>query len=85
MYQNLKTVSWSMLHRMTNGLLRSTPHRVVNRSGSERYSCVFFYDPNVSFNIKPLKGTGKPKFKSLNFGEFLREELVASYEKHKAS
>ena len=74
-----------MLHRMTNGLLRSTPHRVVNRSGSERYSCVFFYDPNVSFNIKPLKGTGKPKFKSLNFGEFLREELVASYEKHKAS
>ncbi|MAV01983.1 MAG: 2OG-Fe(II) oxygenase [Rhodobacteraceae bacterium] len=74
-----------MLHRMSNGLLRSTPHRVVNRSGSERYSCVFFYDPNVSFNIKPLKGTGKPKFKSLNFGEFLREELVASYEKHKAS
>jgi isopenicillin N synthase-like dioxygenase len=73
-----------MLHRMTNGLLRSTPHRVVNRSGSERYSCVFFYDPNVSLNVEPLKGTGKPNFKSLNFGDFLRKELVASYEKHKA-
>ena len=72
-----------MLHRMTNGLLRSTPHRVINRSGSERYSCVFFYDPDVSLNVEPLKGTGKPKFNSINFGDFLRAELIASYESHK--
>ena len=74
-----------MLHRMTNGLLRSTPHRVINRSGRERYSCPFFYDPHVSLNVAPLKGTGKPKFNTLNFGEFLRSELGASYEKHKGA
>jgi len=74
-----------MLHRMTNGLLRSTPHRVINRSGRERYSCPFFYDPHVSLDVAPLKGTGKPKFNTLNFGEFLRNELGASYEKHKGS
>ena len=72
-----------MLHRMTNGLLRSTPHRVINKSGEKRYSCPFFYDPHVSLNVKPLIGTGEPKFKAINFGEFLKKELGASYEKHK--
>ena len=46
---------------------------------------LFFYDPHVSLNVAPLKGTGKPKFNTLNFGEFLRSELGASYEKHKGA
>ena len=72
-----------MLSRYTNGLLRSTPHRVINKSGKERFSCPFFFDPNTNTVVQPLKGTGKPKFSPINFGEFLREELEASYEKHK--
>ena len=72
-----------MLSRYTNGLLRSTPHRVINKSGKERFSCPFFFDPHTSAVVQPLKGTGKPKFSPINFGEFLREELEASYEKHK--
>ena len=72
-----------MLSRYTNGLLRSTPHRVINKSGKERFSCPFFFDPHTNAVIQPLKGTGKPKFSPINFGEFLREELEASYEKHK--
>lgn len=71
-----------MLHRMTNGLLKSTPHRVINHSGLERYSCPFFYDPNVNLDVMPLKGTGEPKFSALNFGNFLKKELGASYQKH---
>ena len=72
-----------MLSRYTNGLLRSTPHRVINKSGKERFSCPFFFDPHTNAVVQPLKGTGKPKFSPINFGEFLREELAASYEKHK--
>ena len=72
-----------MLSRYTNGLLRSTPHRVINKSGKERFSCPFFFDPHTSAVVQPLTGTGKAKFSPINFGEFLREELEASYEKHK--
>ena len=72
-----------MLSRYTNGLLRSTPHRVINKSGKERFSCPFFFDPHMNAVVQPLKGTGKPKFSPINFGEFIREELEASYEKHK--
>ncbi|SLN42656.1 2-oxoglutarate-dependent ethylene/succinate-forming enzyme [Roseovarius albus] len=71
-----------MLHRMSNGCLRSTPHRVINTTGRERYSVPFFFDPHVSTDIAPLPGTGAPKFKPLNFGEFLRSELEAGYEAH---
>lgn len=70
-----------MLHRLSNGTLRSTPHRVINKTGRERYSCPFFYDPNVRAEIAPL--IGAPKFEPLNFGEFLRGELEASYDAHK--
>ena len=72
-----------MLNHFSNGFLKSTPHRVINRSGRERYSIPFFFDPHVNSTIKPLKGTGDPQFSSLNFGDFLRSELSASYNQHK--
>jgi isopenicillin N synthase-like dioxygenase len=72
-----------MLHRMSNGRLRSTPHRVINRSGRERYSCPFFFDPHVNTVIEPLPGTGTPRFKAQKFADFLRSELEASYQAHK--
>ncbi|MEX0319131.1 MAG: isopenicillin N synthase family dioxygenase [Ruegeria sp.] len=72
-----------MLHRMSNGRLLSTPHRVINRSGRERYSCPFFYDPHVNTVIEPLPGTGSPRFPPLLFADFLRGELEAAYDAHK--
>jgi isopenicillin N synthase-like dioxygenase len=71
-----------MLRRLSNGLLLSTPHRVINKSGRERYSCPFFFDPHVNTVIEPIKGTGNPIFEPLLFANFLKSELEASYQAH---
>lgn len=72
-----------MLHRLSNGKLLSTPHRVINATGRERYSVAFFFDPHVSAKIAPLPETGPAGFEPLNFGEFLKGELEASYNAHR--
>lgn len=40
-----------LLSRWTDGEYRSTPHRVVNRSGRERLSLVLAFDPNPETKI----------------------------------
>ena len=78
-----------MLHRWSNGVLKSTPHRVINQSGQPRYSCPFFFDPHVSTEISPVmecvSETYPALFPNLNFGRFLRNELEASYDSHKTA
>ena len=43
-----------MLERWSNHLFVSTPHRVINRSGRERYSIPVFYDPDYDAVISCL-------------------------------
>lgn len=38
----------------TNGLFMATPHRVINRSGRERYSIPFFMNPTHDAIITPI-------------------------------
>jgi len=45
-----------MLDRMTRGLYRSTPHRVLNRAGRDRMSFPFFFDPNFHSEVQPIEG-----------------------------
>lgn len=74
-----------MLHQWSNGILRSTPHRVINVSGVERYSCPFFFDPHVSTVIAPLASCVEAegaRFEPVNFGDFLRGRLEGSYDQH---
>ncbi len=42
-----------LLGRWTNDRYASTPHRVVNRSGRERFSIATFHDPNFRAVIDP--------------------------------
>ena len=44
-----------MLDRMTGGLYRSTPHRVRNVSGRDRYSYPLFFDPGFDTAVKPVR------------------------------
>jgi len=75
-----------MLHRWSNGRLLSTPHRVINRSGSARYSCPFFFDPAVTVKVEPLESSVTPdnprRFDGIVYGDFLRAELSAAYDRH---
>jgi len=43
-----------MLERWSNDLFVSTPHRVVNASGRERYSIPVFYDPDYETIVECL-------------------------------
>ena len=72
-----------MLQRLTNGVLRSTSHRVVNppreRWGHSRYSMPYFLHFRSDFCIEALPGTvpagEEPKWPPITADEYLQERL----------
>ena len=43
-----------LLQLITHNYFIATPHRVINRSGNERYSSAFFYSPDLLTRLDPL-------------------------------
>jgi isopenicillin N synthase-like dioxygenase len=74
--------SGDMLQNITNGLYKSTTHRVVNPSdsSSERYSIPCFVHARSECDLTPLPSCvartgGQAKYPSLTAGEYLEQRL----------
>jgi isopenicillin N synthase-like dioxygenase len=72
-----------MLQNLTNGLFRSTTHRVVNPEDrtSKRYSMPCFIHPESHVDLTPLPSCiartgGKARYPSLTAGEYLQQRLA---------
>lgn len=71
-----------ILMRWTDGVLRSTPHRVRNVSGRDRYSIPYFYDPDMNAVVSRLPGvnaSAPPRWGPVRFGDYVMERLDKNY------
>lgn len=78
-----------MAMRWSNGDWRSTRHRVINRSGGERYSAPFFYDMNMEAEVAPwpnrIAPGAAPRFEPVVYGEYLMHRIDANYDYRRVS
>ncbi|MBM2292976.1 isopenicillin N synthase family oxygenase [Sulfitobacter pseudonitzschiae] len=72
-----------ILARWSNDLFVSTPHRVINSSGRERYSQPFFFDPSMDETIKVLEPCigpdGQEKYEPILYRDYLMERIDKNY------
>ena len=72
-----------MLARWTNGRWQSTPHRVKNLSGGDRYSCPYFFDMSMDSTVACLPSctdaANPPRHPPVRYGDYLMERLNRNY------
>lgn len=72
-----------MLERWTNGLFRSTVHRVLTNGDRERYSIPFFYEPDFDTVVECLdvcKSEGNPpKYEPTTAGQHLLDKYLQTH------
>ncbi|MFX1676169.1 2-oxoglutarate and iron-dependent oxygenase domain-containing protein [Paraburkholderia sp. A2WS-5] len=70
-----------LLARWSNDRFRSTMHRVINRSGRERYSIATFYDPDYCAVVDPRGlgvGDADAKYEPVAAGDYILGRINAS-------
>lgn len=61
-----------MLRRWTDKRFLATPHRVINRSGRERYAIPFFFDANYHAVMAPITADGsEAREPAITYPEFM--------------
>ena len=70
-----------MLERWSNDLFVSTPHRVVNASGRERYSIPVFYDPDFETVVECLPNCSGPANPPRHPRTIAGDYITAQYDK----
>jgi isopenicillin N synthase-like dioxygenase len=72
-----------MLALWSNNLFVSTPHRVINRSGKERYSIPVFYDPDPEVKVECLPNCSSadnpPRHAPVIAGDYILSRYDGSY------
>ncbi len=71
-----------LLMRWTNDGFKSTPHRVVNRKGEERYSMVIAWDPNFDTVVDPsvvCQNGAEPLYPPVSCGDYVLSRFDSSF------
>lgn len=68
----------------TNGLYKSTLHRVIHRGTNYRVSIPFFFEPNFTAQVEPIpsaliKTGGTEMYKPVIYGDFLLKKVGGNF------
>jgi len=76
--------SGQMLNRWSNGRFRATPHRVINRSGGDRYAIPFFFDCAIEHEMTCLPtctdADHPPRFEPTTYLKFMEWYQSQNYD-----
>jgi len=76
--------SGQMLNRWSNGRFRATPHRVVNKSGGDRYAIPFFFDCDIDHEMVCLPtctdAAHPPKFEPTTYMKYMTWYQTQNYD-----
>ena len=69
----------NIMQMWTGGLFASTPHRVINAGGRDRYSIPVFVYPDHDVRIGALDAEGEPPVDAITCAEYLRTSWRRSF------